>query len=205
MWAARSGVATYCDAMAADALTGETTELLQTLIRNECVNDGSPDSGFESRNADTLQTFLEGAGLDVAVVNGQGALVEAVNLRTIVLRDEEGTVHVVPNGEVKTLSNRSKDFAYYVISIAVPFEGDPDMVSAALEHAGATLLSDPMFRPHILAPLEVYGVDDFKPGQLLGSVGGARTPEGAHIEFQIRSPGGEAVDPLGWLRRRTPA
>jgi acetylornithine deacetylase/succinyl-diaminopimelate desuccinylase-like protein len=52
--------------MADDALTGETTELLQTMIRNRCVNDGSPDSGFESRNADTLQTFLEGAGLDVA-------------------------------------------------------------------------------------------------------------------------------------------
>lgn len=42
-------------------------------------------------------------------------------------------------------------------------------------------------------------------GQRLGSVGGARTPEGPHIEFQIRSPGGEAVDPLGWLRRRAPA
>lgn len=42
-------------------------------------------------------------------------------------------------------------------------------------------------------------------GQVVGSVGGARTPEGPHIEFQIRSPGGEAVDPLGWLRRRVPA
>ncbi|HEY5663871.1 MAG TPA: M20/M25/M40 family metallo-hydrolase [Ilumatobacter sp.] len=45
-------------------LTGETIELLQTLIRNACVNDGTPDSGGESRNADVLQTFLEGAGLD---------------------------------------------------------------------------------------------------------------------------------------------
>ncbi len=52
--------------MADDALTGETVELLQTLIRNACVNDGSPESGHESRNADVLQTFLEGAGLDVA-------------------------------------------------------------------------------------------------------------------------------------------
>jgi septal ring factor EnvC (AmiA/AmiB activator) len=42
-------------------------------------------------------------------------------------------------------------------------------------------------------------------GQVVGSVGGARTPEGAHIEFQIRSPGGEAVDPLTWLRARSPA
>ena len=47
-------------------LTGETTELLQTLIRNACVNDGSPESGEEIRSADTLQQFLEGAGLDVA-------------------------------------------------------------------------------------------------------------------------------------------
>ena len=48
---------------------------------------------------------------DVAVVNGQGGLVEEVNLRTIVLRDETGTVHVFPNGEVKTLANMSKDFS----------------------------------------------------------------------------------------------
>lgn len=49
-----------------DALTGPTTELLQALIRNECVNDGTPDSGFESRNAELLTDYLEGAGLDVA-------------------------------------------------------------------------------------------------------------------------------------------
>ena len=46
-------------------LTGETVELLRAMIRNECVNDGDPDSGEEIRNADLLQGFLEGAGLDV--------------------------------------------------------------------------------------------------------------------------------------------
>ena len=46
-------------------LTAETTELLQAMIRNACVNDGSPDSGEEVRNADLLQHVLEGAGLDV--------------------------------------------------------------------------------------------------------------------------------------------
>ena len=49
----------------AGTLTGETTELLQALIRNGCVNDGTPDSGEERRNADLLQTYLEGAGLAV--------------------------------------------------------------------------------------------------------------------------------------------
>jgi acetylornithine deacetylase/succinyl-diaminopimelate desuccinylase-like protein len=49
----------------AEQFTGPTTELLQALIRNECVNDGTPDSGNEVRNADLLQAYLEGAGLDV--------------------------------------------------------------------------------------------------------------------------------------------
>ena len=43
----------------------ETVALLQTLIRNQCVNDGTPDSGGERRNADLLQSYLEGAGLEV--------------------------------------------------------------------------------------------------------------------------------------------
>ncbi|MBA3287861.1 MAG: M20/M25/M40 family metallo-hydrolase [Acidimicrobiia bacterium] len=49
----------------ANDFTGPTVELLQSLIRNECVNDGTPDSGFEGRNADLLQTYLEGSGLAV--------------------------------------------------------------------------------------------------------------------------------------------
>src|SRR6476620_2063269 len=44
---------------------GATTELLQTMIRNECVNDGTPDSGGEVRNAELLQQYLEGPGVDI--------------------------------------------------------------------------------------------------------------------------------------------
>ena len=45
--------------------TAETVELLQALIRNKCVNDGTPESGQEVRNADLLVTYLEGTGLDL--------------------------------------------------------------------------------------------------------------------------------------------
>ncbi len=48
-----------------DDLTGETVELLQTMIRNRCVNHGTPESGEEVRNADALTGFLEGGGLEV--------------------------------------------------------------------------------------------------------------------------------------------
>ena len=46
-------------------LTGDTVALLQTLIRNECVNDGTPESGRETRNADVLQSYVEGPGVEI--------------------------------------------------------------------------------------------------------------------------------------------
>jgi acetylornithine deacetylase/succinyl-diaminopimelate desuccinylase-like protein len=48
-----------------DGLTGQTVELLQVMIRNRCVNNGTAESGYESRNADTLMAFLDGSGADI--------------------------------------------------------------------------------------------------------------------------------------------
>lgn len=48
-----------------DTNTGLTVDLLQTLIRNQCVNEGTVESGHESRNADVLETYLEGAGIAI--------------------------------------------------------------------------------------------------------------------------------------------
>ena len=98
---------------------------------------------------------------DVAAINGTGGLVEAINLRTIVLRDEEGTVHVFPNGAINTLANRSKDFAYYVMSVGMAYGEDPARVEAALREAGASLQQDQRYGPSILAPIEILGVDTF--------------------------------------------
>jgi small conductance mechanosensitive channel len=98
---------------------------------------------------------------DVAAINGQAGLVEAINLRTIVLRDAEGTVHVFPNGAVTTLANRSKDFSYYVIDLGIAYSEDPDRVIALLREIGATLHADPAFGPLILEPLEIMGIDAF--------------------------------------------
>jgi small conductance mechanosensitive channel len=104
---------------------------------------------------------------DVVTVNGQGGLVEEVNLRTMVLRDEHGAVHIFPNGEVKTLSNLSKDFSYYVITVSVSFDDDVDRAAQAMTDAAAELTTDPAFQPHILQPLEVFGVDSFEADRLV--------------------------------------
>ncbi|MFT7647441.1 MAG: acetylornithine deacetylase/succinyl-diaminopimelate desuccinylase-like protein [Candidatus Poriferisodalaceae bacterium] len=58
---ARSTDISYTD----PTLTNETVELLQVMIRNECVNNGRRESGEEIRNSDLLETFLEGPGVDI--------------------------------------------------------------------------------------------------------------------------------------------
>lgn len=99
---------------------------------------------------------------DVAMVNGTGGLVEQINLRTIVLRDVEGVVYVIPNGEIKTLANRTKDYSYYVIDLGVEYDADTDRVLALVGEAGQQLMTDPAFAPFILEPVEIMGLDDFK-------------------------------------------
>ncbi len=92
--------------MSDDSLTAETVELLQALIRNACVNDGSPESGDESRSADTLATFLEGAGLDVerfAARPGRGSVVARIEgsdptAPTLCLMGHTDVVPVSPEG-----------------------------------------------------------------------------------------------------------
>ena len=98
---------------------------------------------------------------DSATINGVAGLVEELNLRTIVIRDGEGAVHVFPNGAINTLANRSKDFSFYVIDLAIPYREDVDRITALLNAVGAELQSDSQFGPFILEPLEVLGVDAF--------------------------------------------
>lgn len=98
---------------------------------------------------------------DVAAINGTGGLVEAINLRTIVLRDQEGTVHVFPNGAINTLANRTKDYSYYVIDLPLFYWEDPARAAAVLRALGAELQADPAFGPWILEPIEVLGIDAF--------------------------------------------
>jgi small conductance mechanosensitive channel len=98
---------------------------------------------------------------DAAGINGIDGIVEAINLRTIVLRDLEGTVHVFPNGAINTLANRSKDYSYYVLELSVSYYDDSDKIADAVREVGASLQADPAFAPAILAPIEVLGVDAF--------------------------------------------
>jgi moderate conductance mechanosensitive channel len=103
---------------------------------------------------------------DVVAVNGVGGEVQAINLRTVVLRDLEGVVHVFPNGAITTLANRTKDYSYYLIDMDVDFQQDTDEVVAVLREVGGALQADPAFADQILEPLEILGVDAFRDRQV---------------------------------------
>ena len=103
---------------------------------------------------------------DVATINGTGGLVEAINLRTVILRDLEGVVHIFPNGSIERLSNRTKDFSYYVVDVGVAYKEDPDVVMDVLREVGAELAADPRYQLAVLEPLEILGVDAFEESQV---------------------------------------
>ena len=103
---------------------------------------------------------------DVAQVNGISGAVEEINLRTIVLRDLEGSLHYVASGEIRTLTNKSKDFSYYVIDLGVGYDDDTDRIVEVVKGVADELMRDAAFAPFILEPLEVLGVDAFKASEV---------------------------------------
>lgn len=98
---------------------------------------------------------------DVAVVNGTGGLVEQINFRTIVLRDQSGAVHVFPNGTVTTLSNLTNEWSAYVFDLGVAYKEDTDKVVQAIRDVFAELKGDETYGPLIIDEPEIMGVDKF--------------------------------------------
>jgi small conductance mechanosensitive channel len=94
-------------------------------------------------------------------INGKSGLVEAIRLRTIALRGQDGTVHVIPNGVINELSNMTKDYSYAVLDIGIPYEESVDKVEAILRSVAEELRADRVHGPNILEPLEVVGIEAF--------------------------------------------
>lgn len=96
---------------------------------------------------------------DAVVINDTPGMVEEINLRTTVLRDGEGTVHVFPNGAITKLANRTQGHSYYLFSLHLSYKDDPDRAVAIMREVGAQLATEPPFSDIILGALEVFGVD----------------------------------------------
>ena len=96
---------------------------------------------------------------DAVTINGISGSVEEINLRTTVLRSENGAVHVIANGLIATISNMTREYAYYVFEATLAHGTDVDRALQILTEAGAEVSYEDPFRALILAPIEVMGVD----------------------------------------------
>jgi len=96
---------------------------------------------------------------DVAVINGKGGLVEEINLRTTILRSEDGAVHIFPNGSITTVSNLTREYSYYVFNTSVGYRENTDRVIEVLKSIAAGLITEEPYKSLVLSPLEVMGVD----------------------------------------------
>src|SRR5438094_1470838 len=101
---------------------------------------------------------------DQARINGVGGNVEQINLRTIVLRDGEGAVHVFQNGTITALANLSKQFAYAVVDIKIAYSENMDRVFGTLRQVGESMERDATWGSLVLAPVDVVGVESLADG-----------------------------------------
>lgn len=96
---------------------------------------------------------------DVVVANGTRGLVEEVNFRTLILRDDAGVVHVFPNGAITSLANTTRVWSAYVFELNVPYKDNVDHVLEIVQDTGKGLKEDRNYGPLMLGNPEIFGVD----------------------------------------------
>ncbi|HSL69197.1 MAG TPA: mechanosensitive ion channel family protein [Longimicrobiales bacterium] len=95
---------------------------------------------------------------DVVRIGDTAGLVEKITLRTSTLRDAEGVVHIIPNGEITKVANLTKTWSRTVIDIGVAYKEEVDRVIAVLRDLGEQIHADPQWSELLLEPPEVLGV-----------------------------------------------
>jgi small conductance mechanosensitive channel len=103
---------------------------------------------------------------DVARIQNVTGVVEQIRLRTIMLRDADGNVHVFPNGTITTLANLTRDFSYAIADVVVVHGENLDRVMGALRMIGAGMHDDPELKALLLGPLEILGVQELRESSL---------------------------------------
>lgn len=98
---------------------------------------------------------------DAVELAGKVGVVEEITLRNTVLRDIEGNVHYIPNGEITIATNKSRGYAYAMINLGVAYREDLDEVYRVMRETGAALRADPEIGPRILEDFEIQGVQDW--------------------------------------------
>ena len=98
---------------------------------------------------------------DVVTVAGISGAVEDFTLRRTTLRDADGTLHTIPNGQITTSSNMTRGWARVHIDLRIAYGTDVDRANEVIDRIGRELADDPVWGPRVLEPPRVERIDDF--------------------------------------------
>jgi small conductance mechanosensitive channel len=95
----------------------------------------------------------------VVLDSGHAGTVESLTIRTLRLRDGKGFVHSVPFGQIKAVTNQSRQFAYAFFSFQFTYDSDVDSATSLIREAGQSISDDLLLKGKLQGPLEVFGLD----------------------------------------------
>jgi small-conductance mechanosensitive channel len=130
--------------------------------------------------------YVVGETVRIGAVVGR---VEHLTLRRTVIRDIQGAVVTIPNGEISQVANLSRDWGQVFVDVALSLAGSSDAALAALEAVSAELRNDAAWSPVLVDGPRVLGIDTFGPA-------------GATLRLQLRTIPGRQDDAARELRRR---
>jgi small-conductance mechanosensitive channel len=95
---------------------------------------------------------------DVIDAAGKEGVVERMSLRVVQLRDTYGNVHIIPNGQITVVTNKTKGWSRGVVDVGVAYENDLDRAIAVLKEEASGLAHDPAWVARFDGDPEVIGV-----------------------------------------------
>lgn len=102
---------------------------------------------------------------DTVRIAGVKGVVEGMSLRRTMLRDDDGTVHMVPNSQITIVSNMTRDWAQVIMKVVVAYSEPSDRIVKLLTQVGEDLRHDPVFADDIVGDIQVPGIDRIGNGE----------------------------------------
>jgi moderate conductance mechanosensitive channel len=103
-----------------------------------------------------------GDSIRVAGVKG---VVEGMSLRHTTLRDDDGTVHTVPNSQISIVSNMTRDWSQLALKVVVAYSEPSERIVKLLQEVGEEVRHDPNFANDIVGEIQVPGIDRVGSGE----------------------------------------
>jgi moderate conductance mechanosensitive channel len=104
---------------------------------------------------------------DVIEAGGKSGVVEKMTLRVVVLRDLKGTMHIVPNSEIKVVSNMTRGWSRAVVDVGITYEEDIDRALAVVRDEAAQFSTDKVWGAQLDGPLEVPGIESLSDSSVV--------------------------------------